>query len=464
MPILGGLPKVVLQNFTIFKQFDPLTFSPDGKQFAFVRHSSEGEETASIVIFNADGSGEKIIASSKRPNIFFGSASWSPDGKVIACAALTVAGNHEVVSARVSDGFVSSIASERLSFISQVIWQPDGDSLFVIATKDRNSIFQQIWSLSYPGGETQNLTNDLNNYQSVSLTADGRTLVAVRREQVAHIWMISSERDSRARQLTHGIDRYDGIWGLNFLSNGKIVYETAPDGKGEIWAIDADGGNESQIWDDTGSMCASPDGKYLVFQSDDGEGTGLFRLDLDNGEKKRLTTGADVWTTFSPDGRWIVFTRWGEQVALWKLSIDGGEAFKLTNISGFALAPAISPDGKFIAFYWQKSDRRQLSEIALLPFDGGEIIKTFSFPVQYLQGSVKNALQWTPDGQAINYAVLRNDVSNIWRQPIDGNSPVQVTNFETGRVFNFSYSPDGKQLTLSRGTFNRDVVLVNNLK
>jgi hypothetical protein len=35
-------------------------------------------------------------------------------------------------------------------------------------------------------------------------------------------------------------------------------------------------------------------------------------------------------------------------------------------------------------------------------------------------------------------------------------------NKANGRIFNFAYSPDGTQIALSRGTFNRDVVLINN--
>ncbi len=74
----------------------------------------------------------------------------------------------------------------------------------------------------------------------------------------------------------------------------------------------------------------------------------------------------------------------------------------------------------------------------------------------------KQNLQWTPDGLGIYFIALNNGVSNIWRQPIDGNHPVQITKFETGCIFNFAYSPDGKQLVLSRGSLNSNVVLIKN--
>ena len=73
-------------------------------------------------------------------------------------------------------------------------------------------------------------------------------------------------------------------------------------------------------------------------------------------------------------------------------------------------------------------------------------------------------LQWTPDGRAIYYIALNNGVSNIWRQPIDGSSPTQVTQFSTGHIFNFAYSPDGRQLALSRGSLDSDVVLIKDFE
>ena len=247
---------------------------------------------------------------------------------------------------------------------------------------------------------------------------------------------------------------------LVFRPEAKITYESMAGDKGEIWRVDAEGRNAEQLVDESGSTLASPSGRYLVFQSRDAEGVGLFIVDLTTGERRRLTKGTDIWPVFSPDEKWVVFTRWAEQVALWKVTIDGGEAIKLTNVSGYPLAPTISPDGKFIAFYWQKGDRKTPAEIAVLPFEGGDVGSRFELPIQHWLGHGKNVLQWTPDGKAISYAVLRTNVSNIWRQPIDGSPAFQVTDFTEDRIFNFAYSPDGLKLALARGTFNRDAVLI----
>ena len=454
LPILGGTPKKVLANYA-----GPISFSPDGKQFAFVRYSSAGEETAAIVIVNSDGSDERILASSKRPALFLRSAAWSPDGKVIACAALNPDGYQEVVAVRVADSVVSPVPSPRWSSVMQVAWRPDGKSLLVIAADESSD--NQIWSLSYPGGEARRTTNDSNEYRSISLPADPSSIVAVRVEQEAHLWVMPSDDTSRARQLTSGFEKFDGVYALYWTRDDKIIYENAPSGHAAIWTINPDGRGLKQISTESGMPAVSPDGSVLVYQRKDTEGNGLVRLSVADGEKRRLTTGTDLYSAFSPDGRWVVFVRYDADVALWKVSIDGGEAIKLTNVvSAYPFSPAVSPDGKLIAFHLGRNSRGQFPEIALIPFDGGEIIKTFDTPKQQGNLYARNALQWTLDGQAIFFTAERHNVSNIWRQPIDGSPAVQVTNFESGMIFNFAYSPDGKQLALSRGTVNSDVIII----
>ena len=359
-PLLGGTAKKVVQAFGSRTQANPITFSPDGARFAFVRQLPDNK--SDLVIANTDGTSERILASSSRPAPFLRSASWSPDGNTIA-----VAGNGKVFIVQVADGAVSPVPSPPdWTIVLQVAWQGDGSGLWVIATSGRSSISHQIWSLSYPRGEARNVTNDLNNYQSISLTAGGSDLVAVRMEQVAHIWMVTTGLDtSQAKQLTHGIDRYDGIFGLSWLRDGNILYETVPrNGNGEIWQIDTAGRGGTQLLDEAGSAAASPDGNYIVFQSNDVDGIGLFKLNLRDRERTRLTSGADTWVTFSPDGKWVVYTRWGNEVELWKAPMSGGEPVKVTNISEFALTPAVSPDGQLVAFRWGKVDRNQPAEIA----------------------------------------------------------------------------------------------------
>jgi Tol biopolymer transport system component len=62
--------------------------------------------------------------------------------------------------------------------------------------------------------------------------------------------------------------------------------------------------------------------------------------------------------------------------------------------------------------------------------------------------------------RALNYIDTINGVSKIWLLPLDGRKPVQLTDFKTDQIFWFDFSPDGKQLALSRGTQTSDVILI----
>jgi hypothetical protein len=55
-------------------------------------------------------------------------------------------------------------------------------------------------------------------------------------------------------------------------------------------------------------------------------------------------------------------------------------------------------------------------------------------------------------------------VTNIWEQPLVAGGPKRLTNFTSGRIFDFNWSQDGKQLLLSRGEITSDVVLLSNLR
>jgi Tol biopolymer transport system component len=72
------------------------------------------------------------------------------------------------------------------------------------------------------------------------------------------------------------------------------------------------------------------------------------------------------------------------------------------------------------------------------------------------------AAQFTPDSKAIAYVLTRNLATNIWKQPLAGGAPVQMTQFPSGQIFGFAWSRDGKRLALLRGQKKTDVVMMSN--
>jgi Tol biopolymer transport system component len=71
---------------------------------------------------------------------------------------------------------------------------------------------------------------------------------------------------------------------------------------------------------------------------------------------------------------------------------------------------------------------------------------------------------WSRDGRAIVYARERDGVGNLWSQPLAGGEPRQLSRFEADNIDAFAFSPDGKQVALSRGESSSDVVLITDFR
>jgi Tol biopolymer transport system component len=335
--------------------------------------------------------------------------------------------------------------------------------LIVAAVPELISTGTQLWYVSYPRGEVRRVTNDLNAYgtSSLGLTADSRTLVTVQADKSAQLWVVTSgEEKSRARQITNG--KYDGD-SLTWTADGRILY-TAPSGEqSDIWSINADGTANKQLTSDSfteGLGCVSPDGHYAVFSSNRSGNFNIWRLDLGSSEQKQLTQGSEIDSQpdCTADGQWVMFRslRQGKST-FWKVPLAGGTPQQLSDKS--STWAAVSPDGRLVALRYF-DDQANANKIAVIPFAGGEPIKTLEVSVSFRDVG----LGWSPDSRAVVYADARgvgdSNADNIWSFPIDNGPAKQLTNFNSGLIFAFQVSRDGKQIALSRGTQTDDVILL----
>jgi eukaryotic-like serine/threonine-protein kinase len=454
VPALGGTARRIMGGVT-----SPVTFSPDDKQLAFVRASAAESE---LLVAGVDGSGERKIASRKLPDYFSwaGGPAWSPDGKTIACGVGTFSGNlaATMIAIPVAGGLEKPITSQNWVSVSRALWLADGSGLIVAAVPELISAGTQIWYVSYPGGETRRITNDLNAYgtSSLGLTADSKTLVTVQADKSAQIWVIApGEDESRAKQITSG--KYDGD-SITWTADGRVLY-TAVGEHSDIWMVGADGAGNKEVTADAytkGLGCVSPDGRYVVFSSNRSGNFNLWRMELNGNNPKQLTegTGIDSQPTCSPDGQWVLFRslRQGKPT-FWKVPMEGGKPEQLTDKS--SSWAAVSPDGKLIALRYF-DEQTKANKIAVLPFSGGEPIKTLDISFNFRD----IGLGWTSDSRSIIYADARDNADNIWSLPLDGGPARQLTNFKSGLIFAFEMSRDGKQIALSRGSQMDDVILL----
>lgn len=456
VPVLGQIPpRRVMAGVT-----SPVSFSPDGKQFAFVR-PAPGE--SNLLTANVDGSGERKIATRKLPDYFAfdGGPSWSPDGKLIACGAGSFSGNLSatIISVPVAGGPETTLARQSWVSVSRVLWLADGSGLIVAAMPQLISAGTQLWHVSYPGGEVRRITNDLNAYgtSSLGLTADSKTLVTVQADKSAQIWVVTPGADvGQPKQITNG--KYDGD-SLGWTPDGRILY-TAPSGEqADIWSIATDGSANKQLTTDAyieSLGCVTAAGGQIVFSSNRSGNFNLWRMDSAAGEQKQLTQGAEIdsQATCSPDGQWVLFRSFRQgKSTFWKVPILGGAPEQIMDKS--STWAAVSPDGKLIALRYF-DDQANRNRIAVIPFAGGQ-------PLKILEVSLNSrdvGLGWTADSKAITYADSRDKADNIWTLPLDGSPAQQLTNFSSGLIFVFQMSRDGKQIALTRGTQTDDVILL----
>jgi Tol biopolymer transport system component len=163
VPVPGGTSKKVLENVS------RISFSPDGKRFAFVRRDlTQGEDA--IIVVNADGTGEQKLATRKNPHYLLPGAAWSPDGQTIACPSGDANGDgyRSVALIQVSDGSQRQLTSHVWNDLQRIAWLSDGSGIMLTAQQERADQYQ-IWRVSYPEGEAQTVTNDLSDYRNLSL-------------------------------------------------------------------------------------------------------------------------------------------------------------------------------------------------------------------------------------------------------------------------------------------------------
>ena len=450
MPVLGGTPRQLIRDIDA-----PISFSPDGTQFAFVRGvAAKGE--VRVLIAKADGSGERVLVTRPALLSLVGPA-WSPDGRTVALKTLeTAKGLRNVLWAvSVADGSVREVYSAPFG-IGRPRWLPDGSGLLV-AMRDPSPPYRgQLWYIPFPKGEVRRLTNDLTDYQfdCLDLTHDGTTLVDTEMTTVSDLWVAPAGDAARARQIT---SKEPPIGEFSWMPNGSIVFDNQDV---NLFAVNPDGSGHTLLtpseqlnWEP--SACG--DGRHIVFLSYREQKVGVWRMDADGSNPVRLADETLAsYPQCSPDGNWVVYQQ-GAGRTMVQVPISGEKPPQVVT-QDRGTSPRISPDGKLIVYLAHSSAASKPNQMKVIPFGGGTPIYQLDWP------AAAGFPLWAPDGKAVEYVLTRGGVSNIWQQKLAGGPPKQITNFKSGLNFDFDWSRDGKQLALTRGSENSDVILISNFR
>ena len=234
---------------------------------------------------------------------------------------------------------------------------------------------------------------------------------------------------------------------LNFkgpgtLSDTKIAFLSFRDGNAEIYSMNADGTNPTNLTNNVvGDFDPSwsPDGTKIAFNSTRDANYEIYSMNADGTNQTNLTNNAalDAIPSWSPDGSKIAFysTRDGNN-EIYVMNADGTGQTRLTNNPASDGYPSWSPDGSKIAF---SSYRDGNAEIYVMNADGTNQTNLTNNAADDFHSS------WSPDGTKLAFVSTRDGNNEIYGMNADGSGQTRLTN-NGAQDARPSWSPDGTKL------------------
>ncbi|MBL8205788.1 MAG: PD40 domain-containing protein [Blastocatellia bacterium] len=459
-PIQGGEARRLLTGVD-----STVTFSPNGKHLAFVRES-ETKGESSLVIANINGTGERIVSTRKMPHYYaVEGLSWSSDGKMLAVAAATTTPkfHFQLITVNVDNGQETPIGPTQWEWAGKTTWINDSRLAMIGRKSGSGTNNNQLWLIDYPSGQYHKLLTDLNDYRALSVRQDGKAIVTVRSETRADLWVVPETNTTKARPITTDAASQAGTDGLDWTLDNRIVYTSLASGSKNLWLVYANGTQArpltTEIEDNAANPSVTANGQQVVFNSGRAGFARIWRIDIDGKAPIELSHGnLDLNPSSSPVEDWVYFSqRLADKRIIYRARIDGtlppqALTDKLTDY------PVVSPDGKQVACFYQETPKSP-RQVAILPALGEAATQKLdiaAFPA--------SSLRWHPNNKALTYLTKEDGATNIWQQRLDGGPPEKLTDFKADRIFAYAWSRDGRTLACSRGTINRDVIMISDFK
>jgi len=464
VPILGGTPRLLVESSTA-----NVTFSPDGQHLAYVSDNMSAGESR-LFIAGLDGSAPRELSSRKVavPAGSYLQVQWSPDGRRIAAAVATSKQSGQfigLIEVDTATGVERPIAGPAWRNVNDFTWLPDGSGL-LLAAQEKTGIPSQLWVVGYPTGKARRISNDLSEYFSASLSADGSVIASVQTNRSSSVYVAPSDAPDQARQITSA--RLDGQIGLTWTADNRIVYVANHADNWDLFITDADGQNSRQLSFD-GHYHAHPavcdSNRSVVYYSDFDGSAHLWKLDLQSGVVSQLISGAAEYSPSCAATAQVVLylaaTAPGSPLAAYRMPFSqGASPFRLSKRPAFFVLIS-SLDGKHAAF--PSIGKTGDFVAAVVSAETGADEMDVRLPATF--DTSNPWVNWAPDNRSIGFLDISSGTANIWTFPVFNAGPAkQLTHFATGQVWTFAWSPDGKQLAFAYGNNFSDVVLFSEPK
>jgi len=243
-------------------------------------------------------------------------------------------------------------------------WSPDGRGLTYLATVKPNGIRQLF--LREPDGRVRRLTQSSGDVIDDAWSPDGTQIAYVAADPQPHsTYFFAGDNDYTATALT------------------------PPD---HLWVVPAGGGRSRRL----------TSGSWTIAPTDPG---GIFSPQIAWSRDGRAIAYARVENTFSGDD---------EYSTIWQIPLTGGTAHKLTAHPEVELAPAYSPDGVHLAYWYaQGGDFTAQNTVRLLSgADDRALAADFDRNV--------SASLWYPDGRHMLLCAVDGTQTYLWASDLDG--------------------------------------------
>jgi serine/threonine protein kinase len=444
-PLLGGAPEKLAADLD-----SNVTFSPDGAKLAYMRYGNPKPGEYQLIVKDLHSGEEKALLAGSEADVVNHPA-WSPDGKVIAVYVIQPQGALTGIDAIDAQTGKRTPIVHSEAILNKADWLPDGSGLLALYRESSSNYRRaQLVRISYPGGALTPVTRDVSSYDDFSVAREAGIVAAVASEQHWNVQRVVGTGEPKT------IAKGDQEFKFSWTADGRLL----TDKDYRLRAIDVNTGVQTLFGADPGvpefqpSSC--PDGRQVFARyTPEDKKISVWTMDAAGQNPRRVSNGSDDYFPLcSPDSRWIYFND-VTSFTLKRLPMEGGTPTKIAEIDRGA-AFQISPDGASLLFITVSHDAAHKERLLEVAADSGQLRR--EIPLQKEPYGFN--ISYTPDSKAIEYVVRDNGVDNIWRQPLDGGPGRLETNFQSERIYTFTWSPDGKTLFLDRGHTDSDVVLI----
>lgn len=278
----------------------------------------------------------------------------------------------------------------------------------------------------------------------VSGAASGSALRGLVQERGGKV-ILERSYPGNARSQAHAFanDIVETITGVRGIAGSKIGFVATRSGSKEIYLVDSDGSNLTQLTRDSGisvSPRISADGRRLAYTGYQSGYADVYEIELGSGARRRIMKypGTNSGAAYAPNGdRFAVTLSKDGNPELYVTNSNGDSPRRITTTAGVESSPTWSPDGREIIY---SSDAGGSSMLYRISASGGS-------PSQIRTGhSYNTEPHWSPDGKKVTFNVREG-----------GSFQVAVLDLGSGQVRilgegqNPVWGPDSKHIVYANG-------------